>query len=136
MAPGTKLSVDGATSDLGPGGQLVLEAGDHVLEFRATGRSPDRRNLTIQGGERETLQVSLAALEVGPASKPASPSPVDEDKRPGRPVYKNPWLWTAIGIVVAGAAVTAGVMLAGDTSTKTKEPYTGTGGAPPLETPR
>jgi len=31
-----------------------------------------------------------------------------------RPLYKNPWLWTGVGVVVVGAAVAAGVLATRD----------------------
>jgi hypothetical protein len=129
IEPGTQLSVDGAASDLGPGGELVLEAGDHVLEFSAAGHIALKRPLTVQGGERDTLQVKLAALK-----SPASQGPAD--RAPGRPVYKNPWLWTAVGLVVAGAAAGTAIAVMRGSVTKTEDPYTGTGGSPALGTPR
>ena len=140
IPPSATVVVDGNPTTLAAGDELVLEAGDHVLEFRAPGHITSRRPLTVQGAERDTLHVALARVE--PADKqiargPASGAP-SEDKRPGgRPVYKNPWLWTALGVVVAGAAATTAVLLTRDgPTTRTEAPYTGTGGAPALETPR
>lgn len=56
---------------------------------------------------------AVAAQEAGastPAPARAAP-PVDEDPR--RPVWKSPWLWVAVGVVVAGGA-TAAVLLTRD----------------------
>jgi hypothetical protein len=139
LQPHTQVSVNGSLTVLGPGGQLALEAGDHVLEFRATGHVASRRTLTVQGGEHETLRVELAVLTVAVPDKDTRPDvpPPAGEKPTRRPVYKNPWLWTAVGLVLAGAAAgIAIVVIRSDTTTKTEEPYTGTGGAPALGTPR
>jgi tetratricopeptide (TPR) repeat protein len=140
IEPGTQLILNGAPSGLAPGSVLVLEVGDHVLDFQATGHLATRRNLTIQGGEHETLQVRLASLAAADAEvtkQAPTPATPPTDKPTRRPVYKNPWLWTALGLVVAGAAAgTAVALTSGDTTTKSEAPYPGTGGAPPLGTPR
>jgi tetratricopeptide (TPR) repeat protein len=117
--------VDGVPVQLGTSGVLVLEVGDHVLEFRAPGRIGEKRELKIQGGEQDTLRVVLPALEAQSRQEKAK-----------RPLYKSPWLWTAVGVVVAGAAAGTAVALGGGgTTTKTEEPYTGNGGAAVLAAP-
>jgi tetratricopeptide (TPR) repeat protein len=127
IAPDTQVTVDGRPSNLSSGAELVLGVGEHVLEFRAPGRITDKRTLQIQGGEQEVLRVQLATVsEASPANAK------NDDVRPGRPVYKNPWLWTAIGVVVVGAAVGTAVVLARDPETKMMEPDLGSSGVPAL----
>ena len=67
------------------------------------------------GGEEITLVVVL----------PEVPVAKQQEKKP---LYKNPWLWTAVGVVVVGAAVGAGVGAASG-GTKHEEPYGGSTGA-------
>lgn len=131
MDAGTRVSVDGVGMDLVPGSQLVLAVGDHVLEFHATGRIGEKRTLKVKGGEQDTLRVMLSPLN----TTDLSPAPADKPKP--RRAYKSPWLWTALGLVVAGAATGTVIALtqAGG-STKSELPYTGMSGAPALATPK
>jgi tetratricopeptide (TPR) repeat protein len=131
IEPETQVVVDGKSTSLSSGSELVLGVGEHELEFRASGRMTDKRTLKVQGGEHETLRVQLAAV----SSNPGAISSKSEDVAPGRPVYKSPWLWTAIGVVVVGAATATAVLLTRNNTTKTAEPYAGTGGMPPLVGP-
>lgn len=87
--------VDGTPVQIAPGGTLLLQVGDHYLEFRAPGRVAQTRRLKINGGEETRIAVVLAP--------PANPNAARGSE--ARPLRKNPWLWTAVGIVVAGAAV-------------------------------
>jgi len=104
--------VDGVETTLGAE-PLSLVLGDHVLEFRAPGRVTEKRRLKVEGGEATRLRVVLSELPKREAQ---------------RPVYKNAWLWTAVGAVVASAA--AGTFLALNGREKTpEEPYGGTTGA-------
>jgi tetratricopeptide (TPR) repeat protein len=123
IAPDTALFVDGTASNLSSGAELVLAVGEYALEFRAPGRISDKRTLKVQGGENEVLRVQLAKVSENRAA-----SGQREDVAPGRPVYKNPWLWTAIGVVVAGAAVGTAIALTRDPATKTTDPDVGTSG--------
>jgi hypothetical protein len=108
--------VDGVPVQPGPGGVLLLQVGDRSLEFRAPGRSSERRQLKIVGGQEQTLRILLS-----PAVN------ANSAKVEARPLRRNPWLWAAVGVVVAGAAVGIGVGLRGTHST-TSEPTGGTTG--------
>lgn len=143
IAADTAVVVDGVTTNLSAGRQVVLEVGDHTLEFSAPGHIAQKRALTIRGGEHNTLRVALVPLEspreVGAprADQPAHTLGSDSIAPKERRVIKSPWLWTAVGLVVAGAAAGAAIALTrGDPGTKTRDPYPGTGGAPALGTPR
>lgn len=130
IEPSTRVSVDGQTTDLSTGSELVLPVGEHSLEFKAPGRITDKRTLQVQGGEHESLRVRLMVLK--PEADPQLADKQDSREKTRRPVYKSPWLWTALGVVVVGAAAATAIILTRDTETHTAEPYTGTGGAPPL----
>jgi tetratricopeptide (TPR) repeat protein len=92
------VSIDGIrgtqTADM-----LRLDIGDHVLEFHAEGFLAERRAVRVQGGQTETLEVALSRL---PAA--GGDSAPDQKAAAGPPLYKRWWLWTAVGLVVAGAA--------------------------------
>lgn len=131
----TRLTVDGGGDALRGGDELVLEAGDHTLEFRASGRVANKRVLTVQGGEREPLRVVLVPLQLGSSGTHAHPPGGGQDSSKKRPLYRNPWLWTAVGLVLAGAGAGAAIAITRDPTTKNEAPYSGTGGAPPLGAP-
>lgn len=119
--------LDGVAVDLAAGGTLMLQVGDHDLEFRAPGRLAEKRRLRINGGEEETLRVVLP---------PVTTTPEASRRSEGRPLLRNPWLWTAVGVVIAGAAAGTAIALTGDrTRTRSAEPYSGNAGAAVLRTP-
>lgn len=126
LEPGTRLSVDGKASDVEAGDELVLAVGEHTLEFSAPGRISDRRTLKVRGGERDPLRVRLA--EVGAA--PVAADHVDTSER--RPIYKSPWLWTVLGVALAGAAAGTAIYLTREVKTEAREPYPGSIGQTPL----
>ena len=109
--------VDGIPVQLGMGGILVLQVGDHNLEFRAPGRQVEKRQLKITGGEQQSLKVVLPPLMDAHA----------QPKSEARPLRKNPWLWTAVGVVAVGTAVGLGVGLS-DPASRTGEPQGGSTG--------
>jgi len=97
--------LDGVPVELGATGVLVVEVGDHMLEFRAPGRLAEKRPVKVTGGEERTLRVVL---------HPASSHAPD---REARRWYKNPWLWSAVGVVVLGAATGTALALHDQDST-------------------
>jgi hypothetical protein len=116
--------VDGATTIVNAGEPVLLDVGDHVLEFRAEGYATERREVSVRGGQGQELTVTLAALvpQAVPAAEPtqAPPAaPLEAPRSERTPVYKRWWLWTVVGVVVAGAAV--GTALALTMKTETKE---------------
>lgn len=109
------LVVDGAPYQGQAPFELTLAVGDHVLDFSANGRQPEKRRLSAVGGEEVTLVVVL----------PEVPVAKQQEKKP---LYKNPWLWTAVGVVVVGAAVGIGVGASGGGTTE-ESPHGGSTGA-------
>ena len=113
---------------------LMLEVGEHALEFQAEGYHSEVRSLHVKGRETETWRVVLNPLPVAQAAPvPPPPAVVPEpaevarrsepstaprfvslspaEMSDKRPLYKNPWLWTGVGAVVV-AAVIVGVVVA------------------------
>lgn len=84
-----------------------------MLELRRDGFESFRRELTVEQGERvEVVAVLLPASPVvGPVEPPVGPlEPTPEDPEDDR-IVESWWLWTIVGVVVVGGAVTAGVLL-------------------------
>jgi len=144
VEPGTAtVSIDGVKVASGPEASLSLVIGDHILEFHALGRVPEKREVKIAAGERTSVRVALAmptaAGEPGvgevPATAPAAALHPNEDQRdqPGTPLRRRAWLWTAVGVVAAGAAVGLVFALTGDSREREGEPVT-TPNTPPGST--
>lgn len=119
------LIVDGAETQLGAYGALLLEVGEHSLEFRAPGHAPETRVVRVRGGERTELRVALVAL--GPR-KAAPAEGARADSAPATPVYRKWWLWTALAVVVVAGATTAAVVLTRDDKTNTTAAGSGNAG--------
>jgi hypothetical protein len=92
-----QLTVNAIPAEIPADGTLLLDVGDHFISVKAANFSEARRALSVFGGEVSTLRVEL--------------TPVDRQAKRG-PLYKKWWLWTAVGLVVAGAAtgITVGLM--------------------------
>jgi hypothetical protein len=140
--PEAEIVLDGSPLEPGTPQPLLLEVGEHQLEFRAEDYVPESRTLYVKGRESTTWSVvlnkvpvvaapvaaptSAAALqpeqvaaqaEAEPTSGPRYFSPEDTHERPTkRPVYKSPWLWTGVGAVVVAVVVTSVVIATRDTT--------------------
>jgi hypothetical protein len=106
------VSVDGVTVASGPRASFALVVGDHILEFRALGRMPERRAIRVEGGGRTVIHVQLATPGVAPdAPPPLEAGAQGASSRADRaPLHKRWWLWATIGAVVV-AGVTTGLVL-------------------------
>lgn len=112
--PGAQVLVDGREVGTTPLAEPVrLGPGPHVLELRKEGCESFRRELTVEQGERvEVVAVLLpAAPVVGPVEPPIGPLAPTPDDPDDDSVVTSWWLWTIVGVVVVGGAVTAGVLL-------------------------
>jgi hypothetical protein len=104
--PNARLLLDGSAPPLDASGALVLPVGDHTLEVEADGHRPLRRQLHVVGGEDESLDVLLIPLPTASSEGPKPDAPASAHT----PVYKKWWLWTTIGVVVAGGIATGLVL--------------------------
>ncbi|MCC7536438.1 MAG: PEGA domain-containing protein [Deltaproteobacteria bacterium] len=111
IAPGgASVVVDGRPIGSSPMTEpMVLEPGEHDVVVSREGYAVERRELRLARGSRETLTVRLrrapdsSRISVsGTSSRPDTPAG-------GSSVLESPWLWTALGVVVVGAA--AGIVL-------------------------
>jgi hypothetical protein len=108
VQPGSAtVSVDGVPVASGPQAALDLLVGDHVLEFRASGHLSERRRIHVRGHDTINIQVVLAAPETSVAVHTGA-----SERPPGQPpVYKQWWLWTAVGVVAVGTATALALSL-------------------------
>ena len=86
---------------------VEVEPGGHVVRVEADGYDSASRTVTAEAGRVEPLAFALVPNSPAPAGGEAGETgeATEED---GGSLW---WLWTAIGVVVAGGAVTAGVLL-------------------------
>ncbi|MDI7267709.1 MAG: PEGA domain-containing protein [Myxococcota bacterium] len=103
--------VDGRS--VGPTPAVVeVPAGAHEVRVEAEGYRAGVRAVELAEGGGETVVFALEAVEAGGVGEgPGEPA----GGSGGEPAVEEDtalwWLWTAIGVVVAGGAVTAGVLL-------------------------
>lgn len=99
VTPGaSRVIVDGVPVEVAPGKSLVLQVGDHTLEVQAEGYSPERRTVSLRGGETQTLQIALQA-PVARTLQPVSEPPVKQ---------RAPWALMGTG---GALAVGGGVLV-------------------------
>lgn len=127
----TEVRVDGFQVTLGLERKVRLAVGDHVLEFSAQGHTSDRRAITVLGEQTLNLDIALTIPEppkpdLQVQAAPVAPLRHDAPVEKPTPVYKRWWLWTTVGVVVAGG-VAAGVLLS-MRGTETRDPNGGSTG--------
>ena len=109
-----RVKVDGAEVERAPDRALTLAIGEHVVAVEANGYAEATRALSIKGGEQLRLTIELQALGSRPAPALATRSVAHERERDadgGDSVWSSPWLWTAVGVVRVGGAVTSVLLL-------------------------
>lgn len=125
-----EVLLDGNPIQVSAGTPLVLEVGEHSLDFRAEGYLAETRSLYVKGHEVETWTVVLNK-QPPPVAAPIAPAPAEvaaraeqqaepgpryfrsggnEDRPTKQPVYKSPWLWTGVGVAVVAIVVTSVVL--------------------------
>ncbi|MET0284320.1 MAG: tetratricopeptide repeat protein [Polyangiales bacterium] len=130
----TNVTVDGNPVTL-TSEPVVLDVGEHSFEFHAEGYLAESRSLYVKGRESETWTVVLnkVAAPVVAAPAPVVPSPEEtarqaeeephgtrfvkfnsNERRIDRPLYKNPWLWTGVAVVVVAAVIVPVVLATRD----------------------
>jgi hypothetical protein len=112
--PATELRMDGAPRIMTEK-PLTLNVGDHVLEAVTPGYAREQRNFSVQGGERKTVTIVFAQ----PLRKET-----DTQATNRRHWHRSPWLWGAVGALVAGG-VTAGILASQQGGTKVAAPFAG-----------
>jgi hypothetical protein len=127
--------------------EMKVDLGRHELSVQAPGYRPVNRDVSIEGGKTQSLELTLTPLdldarsaqeaalgapaEVAPGDTPIVP-PIampndDQDPERRHSVFKQWWFWTIVGVVAVGGAATAIALTA---KTGTEPPLRGnTGGA-------
>jgi hypothetical protein len=122
--PDANVTIDGNPVVVNGDAPVVLDVGEHTFEFQAEDYLPESRSLYMKGHATETWTVVLNKVPAPVVAAPVAPSPeevarqsepesyatpiVDLDTREHRskrPLYKNPWLWTGVAVVVVAAVV-------------------------------
>jgi hypothetical protein len=114
-----KVVLDGLrTIDVSAGPALV-QVGDHLIEVSAVGYLSSRVEVRTRGEHTETVTIRLNRAEQPSVPMIASaPVPSEPVRAERRPLYKQWWLWTLVGLVVAGGVTGAMLVLSKDKSTE------------------
>lgn len=117
------LLIDGKPAELAGTQDVVLEAGEHLLEARAVGYASERRSINALGGDHLDVQLTLDLLRPaheearGPVAQPHDvPASAPPSER--TPAYRKWWVWTTVAVVVAGGATAAVLLLNRDRETR------------------
>ena len=133
---GAELRLDG--EPVLPFTPLQVALGEHVLELQQPGYVSERRVVRLHGGERLEPRLTLALDEPARAREPrragasegALPRRDDDTGTPRRALYKSGWLWTGVGVLVAGA-ISAAVLIGTRGHEQTRTIAEGTANTPP-----
>lgn len=128
VAPGVEsTTVDGAWNDRR---RMVIPAGRHTVRASRTGFEDEETEVVVERGIRASVWVAAPSRNLPPDPPPAVappsavPPPPPQPPPPvapvepivterSTPVTKTWWFWTAIGVVVASAAVGVVVVASG-----------------------
>lgn len=87
---------------------LALVPGRATIELSAEGYWPVRRDLVLEEGKLQLLEVTLARK---PLSAIAGVTSADIPRTESQPITKQWWFWTGVGVVVvAGTATTVALL--------------------------
>jgi tetratricopeptide (TPR) repeat protein len=119
LAPTDRVTLDGTALGRGALGlELPVDPGDHELLVMRGQAQIAQRKFVAARAERLEIALELVPSVSNVLADPTlleserpvpSPRPTREQE-PGRPLRRQWWLWTAVGVVVAGG-VASGVML-------------------------
>jgi hypothetical protein len=129
VPPGATVELDGVPVKA-PYDHILLQVGEHTLRVSADGYHVVQRTLSVAGGDSQEVAITLlpAAERVAKADASSAHGSTlprsDEPVSSSRPARKQWWLWTTIGVVIAGAAAGTAIALMRD-RTERDPPYGG-----------
>ncbi len=116
---GARVLLDGVQLGLAPLAPARVNAGRATLEISADGHDTERREITLDGGARTALEVTLRRREAARAVNPVVPTPGNPaDAGTTGPMTSRWWFWAGVGIVVVSGVVTVVAL----TTEKSPEP--------------
>jgi hypothetical protein len=138
------VTLDGSTVER----ETKVDLGRHELSVQAPGYRPLNRELSIEGGKTQNLELALTPVDLDPksvqpvAAAPAETAPtpaesggdallppmaaaIDPRDRDSGGIFEQWWFWTIVGAVAVGGAVAAVALTA---KSKTEPPLRGTTG--------
>ncbi len=87
--------------------RIESDPGEHALRVTHPGRRPFDWRGRLGAGQRLAVDVDLPEAPAPSVLSPSQPAPLTDDDGT---IWTEPWLWIAVGAVVAGA-ITAGLLL-------------------------
>lgn len=107
---GAVVTIDGERVGATPIAAARLTPGRHAVMVTAVGYSGARREVELDPGERERLDITLVSADAVPMDEVIV---ADGTVVEGRPWYEEWWVWTIVGgVVVVGVGVGVGVGVA------------------------
>lgn len=133
--PDAVLLVDGQPATRGEDGALVMQVGDHTVEFTAPGYRSQRRKVSVTGAQPAPVEVVLEAanLAVAGAGEPQgapAPGPTaaalvatgPDAEKDDSSLFESPLLWAGVGVGVAVIAVVLVASLSGSDGGGVRDP--------------
>ncbi|HEX5660493.1 MAG TPA: hypothetical protein VFX59_25035 [Polyangiales bacterium] len=112
----SEIRVDGVPVSLAPGGELVLELGDHELVFERPGHLGERRQIRAVGNEWLSIEVALLPIIVSPfPDRALGPRvmPAQDGSEWTRASQRQRRIWASVMLVSAALATGLGFGLSG-----------------------
>jgi tetratricopeptide (TPR) repeat protein len=119
----SSVIVDGEQRELDADHRLVIDVGNHVLEFNAPGRASTQRTVRIGGGRVQYLSVALPPAVASVEHEDAQA--LETERETSRPhIFKRWWFWTVVGAAVVSAGVVSAVLLTRPTTVQDEGTFT------------
>jgi hypothetical protein len=100
----TRLLVDGHAPEFEPDGTLLFGFGEHTLEASAPGMATRSESITIRGGARKDLELSLRPAAAAPARGARVPGLAKSASEAQTADRGAAWLWSSAGVALVAAA--------------------------------
>jgi hypothetical protein len=113
---GAEVTVDGKQVGSTPLGEMIWTTpGRHQVAVQHEGFSPAIEDVVVETGKAATVNIELRPIDLRLANRTAAGALVGGGADTARkPVYRRPWFWVAVGVVVAAGAATAIILATRD----------------------